>query len=164
MTSSLNSGGSRRTQAGFSLLEFLLILGVLGILFALGAVLLRPPSPRLFANDFTAVVRQARFEAIKRDEAAAVVWNPVLEQLEVRINTGGAESCGGGTTLLSSHPIDTYRNLSVSTDLGGNGFLWFPNGNTKACNGTSTASVTTISDSRRTIKARLSVTGKVSLE
>lgn len=162
---SLNSRGSRRSGAGFSLLELLVVLGVLGILLALGAALLRPPSSRLFANDVTAAVRQARFEAIKRDEAVAVVWNPTLKQFETRVNTGGALSCASAdTTLLASRPAATYRNLSVSTDLGGSGFLWFPNGSTKACNGTSSASTTTITDTRTTVQVKLSSTGKVSLK
>jgi prepilin-type N-terminal cleavage/methylation domain-containing protein len=151
-------------RRGFSVVEVVVVLGVLGILFSIGPVLMRPPAARVFANDVASAIRQARFEAIKRDVAIAVVWDAQTRRLETRLTDEVTASCGTGASLLRSHDALVYGNVTLATDLGGNGLLWFPNGMTRACDGTLAVGALTIRDARATFSVSITPTGKVEVQ
>ncbi len=160
----VHSLGSKTTQQGFSLLEILVVIAALGIILSVTLGVFRAPSSRLYANDVNALLQQARFQAIKHDEAVAVVWDATDQAMVTRLNSGGAVSCSSlDTTELSKKPLTDYRKLSVKTTLEGNGLLWLPNGQIRGCNGGSGSGSLTVTDERSSLILNISATGKVSI-
>ncbi len=150
-------------QKGFTLIEMLVTLAILGIALATGIAFVKMPSPRLYANDLKAMIQQARFESIKRNVAVAVVWDSVAQAFTVRVNTGNDQLCSA-STVIKTQPLSEYRNLTLATTMTGNGIIWLPTGQVKSCTNSFADSVTTLSDSRSTLRVVLSRAGKVSIE
>lgn len=158
----------KRIRGGFSAIELLIVLSVLGILLAAGFTQLRPPAPRLFANDMRAMVQQARYEAIRRNRPVAVVWEGEASRFITRVdgtNPSVTAACSGATELVTKRVAD-YPRLTVNTELAaGNGLVWLPNGQARKCDGTALEAVsTTITDGRTTRVVTVSLTGRVSVQ
>ncbi len=161
-----------KTRAGFTLLEMLVVLGILGIFFALGIPMLRPPSSYLLANDLKAMVQQARFEAIKRNTPVAVVWNSTTRTFVTRFDQTNTTFAAPGSActnttpegLLNTKRLDDYRNISVTTNMSGNGVVWLPTGLNRSCGGGVGNSTTTIGDGSNSYNVVISVSGRVRIE
>lgn len=158
-----------RVRAGFTLLEMLIVIGVMGTLMAVGIPMLRPPSAYLFANDLKAMILQARYEAIKRNTPVAVVWNSASQSYTTRLdatNTAFANTTSACTssTVLSTKQLSDYRNISVSTNMPGNGIIWLPTGLARSCTTGVGNSTTTVDDGRQTYKVITSAGGRIRLE
>lgn len=125
-----------KSGVGFTLLELLLVLGILSILFALGIPMLRPSYAYLFASDFRAMVQQARFEAIKRNLPVAVVRNG--QQYTTLVKNDAAINCTTtNSTQINIKRAAEYRDVQISdgdTTGTGNGIVWLPTGLARACN------------------------------
>lgn len=143
-----------------------MVLGVLGVLLGIGVTMFRPPSERLFANDLRSQLQQARFDAVKRNQPVAVVWDADARQFETRIASDpamNADVCEG-TQVLNRRSANDYRALTVSTTMG-QGLVWLPNGQARTCDGgLNVASVTTISGPSAERRVIVSLAGRVAVE
>src|SRR5690554_2039477 len=80
---------------GFTALETVLVVAILGILLAVGFVAFRTPGPRHFANDLKAQLQEAKYEAVKRNAPVAVVWDSVGQTFQTRFDSALTDPCGG---------------------------------------------------------------------
>lgn len=157
-----------RTHVGFTLLELLLVISIMGILLTLGVPMLRPPSSYLFATDLKAMIQQARFESIKRNVPVAVVWRRTDQAFTTQshsTNFASNQACNAtGTTIIRTKNLADYRNLSVTNALTQNGVVWLPTGLARLCDGSWIANSTTLTDDRATYKINISTAGRVMIE
>ncbi len=156
-----------KTRAGFTLLEMLIVLGILGIFLALGIPMLRPSYAHLFANDFRAMVQQARFEAIKRNLPVAVVRDG--QQYTTLVKDDATINCTvTNSTQVNIKRAAEYRDVQISdsdTTGTGNGIVWLPTGLARACNGSGVVTGTAAFTSRsKTAKVVISQAGRVRTE
>lgn len=159
-----------RVRAGFTLLEMLIVMSVMGVLMAIGIPMLRPPSAYLFANDLKAMVQQARYEAIKRNVPVAVVWRSTDKTFTTQFNPDDPavnKACdlavrNEGKLRIKS--LTEYRNLSVTSSFETTGLVWLPTGSGKQCGGGVMANGTTITDGRATYRVCVSSAGRVKIE
>lgn len=156
-----------KTQAGFTLLELLIALSIIGVLVGLGVFMLRPSYAYIFANDYRAMLQQARFESIKRNLPVAVVRNG--QQYTTLVKDDAGVNC----TATSSTPISTkraaeYRNVQIinsDTTGTGNGIVWLPTGLARACDGSWVVTGTASFTSRNiTARVRISQGGRVTTQ
>jgi prepilin-type N-terminal cleavage/methylation domain-containing protein len=158
-----------RRRAGFSLLEVLIVVAVVG---ALGAGLTffgGTPSVRLFANDVESMLQQSRLEAIKRNRPVAIVWDSGSQTFRSRYvpapGSNTIASACSSTTVLTSHSTENYKNLTVSTTMPGNGLVWLPNTLLSTCSGAMTGPVTvTVGDVKQSVTITISTAGQVSAQ
>lgn len=158
-----------RIRAGFTLLEMLVVVGIMGIFLALGIPMLRPPAAYLFASDLKAMIQQARYEAIKRNTPVAVVWSSTDRTYTTRLdaaNTNFANTNGACTsgTVISTKQLGDYRNISISTNMPGNGIIWLPTGLARSCTTGLGNSTTTVGDGKQSYNVVTSANGRVKLE
>lgn len=157
-----------KAHAGFTLLELLIVIGIMGILMAVGIPMLRPPSAYLFATDLKAMIQQARFEAIKRNRPVAVVWNSSNQTYTTRFDETNTTFANPGSACTSTGPMilntkraSDYRNLSVATDMSGNGIVWLPTGLARGCSSGLGNSTTTVNDGKKPFYVIISTAGRV---
>ncbi|MCA9840071.1 MAG: prepilin-type N-terminal cleavage/methylation domain-containing protein [Trueperaceae bacterium] len=127
----------RTRNNGFSLVELLVTLSIVGIGLGLMSTLAKPSQRQLFANDAKAMFQQARFESIKRNVAMAVVWDESSKSLKMLANTANAMTCTA-TTVLQTKSVSDYRWISITNQLPGGstkGIIWLPNSTIKGCDG-----------------------------
>jgi prepilin-type N-terminal cleavage/methylation domain-containing protein len=130
----------RRSTRGVTLIEFLVVIAIIGVLAGIGFVRLQPPSVRLMANDYRAMLQQARFEAIKRNRPVMVVWDAGQGQFISRVKDTSEEAdCNvASSTQLRVKRVDEYPNVQVSSVTGtGTGIVWLPSGMARNCDATS---------------------------
>lgn len=134
----MGSGPGRR-RVGVTVLELLVVVSMLGILLAIGAIRTPVRGAQLYANDVRAILQQGRFEAIKRNEPVAVVWNPNEDAWQTLVGDP-REPCAAGTVLAEAsrlrYPRVTIQPgfLPASPPLVGNGVVWIPTGQPRGCN------------------------------
>lgn len=63
-----------RHQSGITILELLIVVAVIGILTTVGVVMFKPNHAKLAAQEFQAMMRQARFEAVRLTRPVEVEW------------------------------------------------------------------------------------------
>ncbi|MGL4611866.1 MAG: pilus assembly FimT family protein [Trueperaceae bacterium] len=155
-------------QRGFTLIEMLVTLAILGVALTTSVSFLQMPSARLYANDLKAMIQQARFESVRRNVAVAVVWDG--SAFSTYTNTGTTTSCPTGTTnRLLTHPLTEYRNVTLTTNLPqsgtARGIIWLPTGEIRGCNGlANTESTITITNKSRVSIVTVSTVGRVSVQ
>lgn len=121
---------------GFTLVEILVGLAILGILMSLGFSQLKPPAARMLAGSVKTTIQQARFEAIKRNRAVAVVFYD--NRIETRVNRNSQDkSCDNAATeLLRKLDINAYGPAKVSqknSDAPPVSLYWLPSGQVRRC-------------------------------
>ncbi len=158
----------RTRNNGFTILEILVTLSIMGIALGLLSTFSMPSQRSLLANDAKAMLQQARFESIKRNVAVAVVWDSTARSFKMLANTNNAMSCTATTVLQIKNAAD-YRNVSVTNNLSGGsvkGIIWLPNSTVRGCDGQTVDGTLLVSDTRKNTQTtlRVSSSGKVSLE
>lgn len=155
-----------KSASGFTLLEMLIVTGILSILMAMGVTHLRPPSAYLFTNDLKAMVQQARYEAIKRNTPVAVVWDEQAQMFTTRWNSSApalSKACSG-TEVLMTKSLKDYRPVSVASAFSQSGVVWQPSGLGVNCSGGVMSDATTLTDGKATYKLLVSAAGQIRIE
>lgn len=156
-------------QAGFSVLEMLVVVAILGIVGSFLTVFGGTPSVRLYTDDIQSLLQQARLEAIKRNRPVAVTWDNATQTFSTRYlpspGSNTIASACAGTTVVTSRAATQYNNLTVVSTLPGNGLVWLPNTLLSTCGGAMTGTETiTISDAKQSIVISISTAGQVSIQ
>lgn len=157
----------RKARAGFTLLEMLVVIGIMGIFMGLGIGLLRPSYAYIFANDFRAMLQQARFEAIKRNLPVAVVRSG--QQYTTLVKNDAVISCAtANSTQINIKRAGEYRDVQISlsdTTGTGHGIVWLPTGLARACDSSGVVTGTAAFTSRNTTaRVVISQGGRVKTE
>lgn len=151
-------------NSGFTAIELLIALGIVGILMGIGVVALRPPASRLAAQDFQALLQEARMEAIKRNRPVSVHLDADAGTVTVQASAQSTNvSCAGSATQIGELEMSSYRGVSAQTSMANAQMLWLPNGRAQRCNGGLMASNTTFSDGRTAFVVAVSAAGQVSV-
>lgn len=126
-----------RRLAGMSMIEVLIVIAVLGILMGIGVSRISPPSSRLLSNDIKSMLYQSRYEAVKRNQPVAFVWDAQSQTFQVRLDEASsdvADQCDGERVLVTK-PVADYPRVSVTVDMATNGVVWLPSGQGRTCAG-----------------------------
>lgn len=120
---------------GMTIIEVLIVLGILGVLLGIAAPNLRTPPERIAANSIVSFIQQAKFEAIKQNRPIFLRRTADGSGLESALAASAADlACGFTTTnLVRTIVVDEYQGVNVNTD--GLPFLWLPTGQPRACGG-----------------------------
>jgi len=118
--------GPHHAESGVTLLELLIAVGVLGILAAIGATLVRTPDAALYARDAGQILREARFSSMSRGLPVLVDWSANEDRLLARVDDDGDCDASGGA-LVATAPRSEHPRAQVDvTDFVP--VLWRPNG------------------------------------
>lgn len=159
----LSRSKRRRHVAGLTLIEVLIVLGILGVLVGIGAARFSPNAARAYSNDLQALFQQARFEAIKRNAPVAVIWDSAATTF--RSVEGGANPCEG-ESVLGTADAARYPRITIDTTFeDGRGLVWLPSGQARSCELSAfAATIARVSDGRNERVLKVSLTGKVDIE
>lgn len=155
------------SRAGFTLIELLLVLAILGLFLGVGAVLVRPPSARLLANDIKAMLYQSRYEAVQRNQPVAFVYDGSANTFRVVYDSASAQADAacGGDTVVKERATDQYRGASVAVAMSTGGIVWLPTGLARTCAGApSTGGSIGVTAGGTSLTVTVDLGGKVSVE
>lgn len=156
-----------RHRRGFTLLEVIITIAVLGVLFGLGIMSFSQPRARLYSDQVASQIRQARIEAIKRNRPIAVTWDAATSRFLTRhdtANTTFANTCTGAEILAESASTE-FGPVTVTHTLPNNGIVWLPNTLLRSCGGPAAGTVTiSIDDSNDTRVISISSAGEVNVQ
>ena len=149
---------------GFSIIELLIALSILGILLGIGAALVRTPSASLYANDIRALIQQARFEAVKLNRPVAIVWNEPLNSFVAGVGPL-SDPCEFDAPIVTADSR-AYARLTIDPGFGSDdGLVWLPSGQARDCAfGTFPQTIATINDGRLTQRVTVTLTGRVTIQ
>jgi len=152
------------SHRGFSLIEMLIALAIIGILLAVGVSRFGSNSARAYTNDVKAIVQQARFEAVKRNVPVSVVWNSGSDEFRTVLGTASSPCTAGTILAIASH--QQYRGVVVDSSFAdGDGVVWLPSGQARSCGlGPFSPTIAEISDSSRSFTLTVTLTGRVTVE
>ena len=131
---STNRSRSWTKTTGFSLIEVLVVIAIVGFLVTLIVQQAKPPFVTVFANDLAAVIQQSRYEAVQRNTGVAVV-HVANQGFEVRTIPGNNASCVA-TNYQVLRSLKFAGRGSVNVTMNKSGIIWLPNGLILACDGT----------------------------
>lgn len=121
------------SSRGFTLIEVLLTVAVIGILTGVGVMSLRPPALRTAASSVRALLQQSKVEAIKlnRPVVVSLVGTEVQTQ---SLGGGHALQCNTGLTRLRGVDLAEFPRVVAESSLG-LPFVWLPTGQVRDCAG-----------------------------
>jgi prepilin-type N-terminal cleavage/methylation domain-containing protein len=164
-THNLTGHNSSYRVRGFTLLEILVVVAILGVLMTMAAVGLRPPAAKLAARDYQALIQNARHQAIRSNRPVVVALDAASGTVTVSVATvSNNVTCTGSLTVAETFELENYRGVSLTTDLSSSKMQWLPNGRPQGCGGALTASTTSFADARSQYDVHVSVAGQVELE
>lgn len=141
----------------------LIVLAMLGILFAIAAPRFSTPTVRLAANSLHQFIQGGRFESVKANA-------PMILKLDVAAGTAtfhpsvtGTGPCVVSTAAVSSFALHEYRNVTFSSSLDGPVMQWLPNGQLRPCSGVSVPLAISVSDGERQLSVAMSTAGGISI-
>lgn len=151
-------------ENGFSVLELLIVLSILGILMGFAVSRVGSNAARAYSNDLQALFQQARFEAIKGNAPIAVIWS-ASDRTFYSVGGDANHPCKG-TNVLTRAEANQYPRVSIDTDFfDGEGLVWLPSGQARSCSFTMfTETIAHIQDERQSRVLTVSLTGKVTVE
>lgn len=134
----------RSLPLGFTLIEVLICLAVLGTVAGIGLTFARPANDVRAATAFKSVLLWARAEALWQGSSVSVRELPVGIGYEVRRLEQGSDACGSGEVigrlLLAEHP-----GVRIAAGFGAReGVLWLPTGGGRSCDGGGVISTTIV--------------------
>lgn len=153
-------------RRGFTLVEILIVLLIVGIAGAGIVSVIRTPGVRAAANSYQALIQQARLEAVKRNRPVAVVFDGSARFDVLVYSANTLATCAAATTtMLETLMLSDYRATTVTSNMTGNGIIWLPSGHARDCNaGGAVASQTTFTDGSTTLVVDLSNGGRVEIQ
>ena len=159
----LSHRGTFTSSSGFSLIEILIVLAIVGVLLGLSSVIFRPPSVRVFANDLSHQIQQGRFEALKRNRPVSVIYNGTSFETRWDSSSPTVTAACSGDTVVQTKRFEDYPQLSVTPDfVSGEGIVWLPSGQARSCSNTTfQAQNVVLSNGRSSLTMRLATNGKV---
>ncbi len=131
----------RRAVDGFTLLELVLVLGIVAVGAGAAVGALRPSSEMRAANALRALLTSARHEALLRGHAVAVVQVP--GGFVGRSQSGSEAQCGGGAELGRLSLAD-HQGVQVLESWPSGGLVWLPSGSGRTCAGGGVISSTVV--------------------
>lgn len=151
-------------RAGFTILELVVGLAIIGILSAIGAATFAPQGARAVSNDVRAIIQQARFEAVKRNVPVAVVWDVASE--EFRAVIGSVSTPCAQSTILTRASARSYARVTIDSRFAnGEGIVWLPSGQARSCGyGPFLETIAIIDDGRSHREVTVTLTGRVTIE
>jgi prepilin-type N-terminal cleavage/methylation domain-containing protein len=154
--------------SGFTLVEMLVTLGVIGILLGLVGFMLRVPSAQLLANDVQSAISQARLQSIKYNQPVSVMWDSANQRFSSRRSNDSTitKACARTTTPYANKSVNEYGGSpTVTLSPAGAGLVWLPSGLLTTCTGVPTATtIITITANNITRRLSISPVGEVSIQ
>ncbi|HEX7001732.1 MAG TPA: prepilin-type N-terminal cleavage/methylation domain-containing protein [Trueperaceae bacterium] len=122
-----------RSAAGFTLVETLVALAMLGVVLAIGFFTLRPSLEMRAARAMRALLLQARTQAIWSGLSVAVVETAGGSAFVAR-EFDPASACSDGRVLATLRLRD-FPGVRLSDGLRAGGIYWLPSGGGRSCAG-----------------------------
>lgn len=135
-----------RRSAGFTLLELILVLGIVAVGAGSVASALRPSSEMRAAQALRALLVAARHEALLRGHGVAVVR--AGEGFVSRVQTGSESPCAVGSELTRLD-VAADHGVRVAQTWPSGGLVWLPTGSGRTCAGGGVISSTVVLEGRR---------------
>ncbi len=156
---------------GFTLVELIIVVALIGVLLTLGVGQIRPASGRLFASSLKAQLVQAKLEAIKRNRPVSVLWDTASQSFMTKVK-GDEDAtdlpCSASDLTLSRRAISEYPRVQVTRVFASTsrvaGIVWYPNGLPRFCDGSvlpTTSSSVRVSDTRKTLVVAVASGGRI---
>jgi prepilin-type N-terminal cleavage/methylation domain-containing protein len=132
------------SSLGFTLIEVLVVLALLGSVAGIGLTFARPATDLRAATALRSVLLWARAEALWQGSSVAVRELPLGVGYEVRRLTDGVDSCDSGEVigrlLLAEHP-----GVRIAAGFGSReGLVWLATGSGRSCDGGGVISATIV--------------------
>ena len=119
-------------RAGFTVIEMVLVLAVLGVLLSVGGLSMRTPAARTAANATQSFVQQARFEAVKTNRPVVVrVLQDGRGMSASRTSAANVVACASSVDAFRTLDVKEYRGVTLVGS--GAAFVWLPTGQPRAC-------------------------------
>lgn len=151
-------------QHGLTLLELLIVLGIVALLMVIGIVLFSPSAPHRAAQDLQRLYLSARNRAIIHSQHIAVVpANKAFTRWHVKA-VPSFRQCDSGSVLLTSSLYGSSAIQVVSKDAKQGTVVWLPNGSPRACNATLPNQTLEIVGHSAAYKVVISNLGRVNIE
>ena len=122
---------NRTFNQGVTIIEVVIVLGILGVLMSIGAMNARPPAERLAANAVQSFVQQSRFEAVRSNRPVVVSYAPETRSLTARRSASSTVvTCTAGGTVTRTLNLSEFGGVTSDADFS---LLWLPTGQARAC-------------------------------
>lgn len=152
-------GASMRSRRGFTLLEMLLVIALMGLVTVGVVIAARPGHATGAARGVRALLLWARIEALLGGHAMAFRYDPGSGSFTV----SSGRDCGVGSVQrrLRLAEFPGVRLTGALRD----GLVWLPSGDGRSCGGAGVFNgAIVLADARRTVRVVVARTGRVRVE
>src|SRR5574340_941894 len=130
-------------EEGFSLVELLIVVGLMAVMMAIAITGIRSEMPKIHANgtarDIAGRLMMARLKAVQNNGGYGVSFTPGVagSYMAVKNSAGSASSCGSGTWLNDSVATQATTDVTIALTGGSscshNRVEFYPNGTMCGC-------------------------------